>query len=185
MRCSTAVGSGAWSPSTRRRWCVRGLTVTGSGRDLSVEDSGIFVTARGAGAVIEDNRLEDNLIGVNLKGPTAAIVRHNRIEGRHDRADERARQWRQHLELAGLGGRGATRSASAATASSSSPAGTTCSATTAFATCASPCITCTPTKARSAATTRPATMSATPSCIRPASASRATAPTAIATTACC
>jgi len=63
---------------------VRGLTVTGSGRDLSVEDSGIFVTARGAGAVIEDNRLEDNLIGVNLKGPPAAIVRHNRIEGRHD-----------------------------------------------------------------------------------------------------
>lgn len=63
---------------------VRGLTVTGSGRDLSGEDSGIFVTARGAGAVIEDNRLEDNLIGVNLKGPPAAIVRHNRIEGRHD-----------------------------------------------------------------------------------------------------
>ena len=63
---------------------VRGLTVTGSGSDLSVEDSGIFVTARAAGAVIEDNRLEGNLIGVNLKGPKAAVVRHNRIEGRHD-----------------------------------------------------------------------------------------------------
>ena len=69
MRCSTAVGSGAWSPSMRLRWSLRGLTVTGSGRDLSVEDSGIFVTARAAGAVIEDNRLEGNLIGVNLKGP--------------------------------------------------------------------------------------------------------------------
>jgi nitrous oxidase accessory protein len=63
---------------------LRGLTVTGSGSDLAAEDSGIFVTARGAGAVIEDNRLEDNLIGVNLKGPPAAVVRHNRIEGRHD-----------------------------------------------------------------------------------------------------
>ncbi len=64
---------------------VRGLTVTGSGRDLSVEDSGIFVTARAAGAVIEGNLIEGNLIGVNLKGPNGAIVRHNRIEGRHDR----------------------------------------------------------------------------------------------------
>ena len=63
---------------------LRGLTVTGSGSDLAVEDSGIFVTARAAGAVIEDNRLEGNLIGVNLKGPKAAIVRRNRIEGRHD-----------------------------------------------------------------------------------------------------
>jgi nitrous oxidase accessory protein len=63
---------------------LRALTVTGSGSDLAAEDSGIFVTARGAGAVIEDNRLADNLIGVNLKGPSAAVVRHNRIEGRHD-----------------------------------------------------------------------------------------------------
>ena len=63
---------------------LRGMTVTGSGRDLAVEDSGIFVTARAAGAVIEDNLIEGNLIGVNLKGPKAAIVRHNRIEGRHD-----------------------------------------------------------------------------------------------------
>jgi nitrous oxidase accessory protein len=63
---------------------LRGLTVTGSGSDLAVEDSGIFVTARGDGALIEDNLLEGNLIGVNLKGPRAAIVRRNRIEGRHD-----------------------------------------------------------------------------------------------------
>ena len=48
---------------------LRGLTVTGSGRDLSVEDSGIFVTARAAGAVIEGNRLEGNLIGGQPEGP--------------------------------------------------------------------------------------------------------------------
>ena len=63
---------------------LRRLTITGSGSDLAAEDSGIFVTALAAGAVIEGNRLENNLIGVNLKGPAAAIVRHNRIEGRHD-----------------------------------------------------------------------------------------------------
>ena len=60
---------------------VRGLTVTGSGRDLAAEDGGIFVTARAAGALIEDNRLAGNLIGINLKGPKAAIVRRNRVEG--------------------------------------------------------------------------------------------------------
>ena len=64
---------------------LRGLTVTGSGSDLAAEDSGIFVSARAVGAMIEDNRLHGNLIGVNLKGPKAAIVRRNHIEGRHDR----------------------------------------------------------------------------------------------------
>lgn len=64
---------------------LRRLTITGSGSDLAAEDSGIFVTARSAGAVIEDNRLVGNLIGVNLKGPKNAIVRRNHIEGRHDR----------------------------------------------------------------------------------------------------
>ena len=48
---------------------LRGLTVTGSGSDLAVEDSASSSPPRAAGAVIEDNRLEGNLIGVNLKGP--------------------------------------------------------------------------------------------------------------------
>jgi nitrous oxidase accessory protein len=60
---------------------LRGLTVTGSGRDLAAEDGGVFVTARATGALIEDNRLAGNLIGINLKGPKAAIVRRNRVEG--------------------------------------------------------------------------------------------------------
>lgn len=63
---------------------LRGLTIVGSGSDLAAEDSGVFVTSRGTAAVIEDDLLDGNLIGVNLKGPRAAVVRHNRIEGRHN-----------------------------------------------------------------------------------------------------
>jgi nitrous oxidase accessory protein len=69
---------------------VRGLTITGSGAKLSTEDSGIFVTREGDGAVVEHNRLEENLIGVYLKGPENARVRNNTIIGRQDlRMNER------------------------------------------------------------------------------------------------
>jgi nitrous oxidase accessory protein len=48
------------------------------------------VTERATGAVVADNRLEDNLIGVYLKGPTDAQVRGNVILGRRDlRMNER------------------------------------------------------------------------------------------------
>ncbi|HHB12493.1 MAG TPA: nitrous oxide reductase family maturation protein NosD [Chromatiales bacterium] len=63
---------------------VRGLTVTGSGLRLETEDAGIFVTAAGDRARIESNRLEDNLIGIYLKGPRDARVVRNRISGRRD-----------------------------------------------------------------------------------------------------
>jgi nitrous oxidase accessory protein len=74
------------APSIR----IEGVTVTGSGLKLESEDSGIFVTERATGAVVADNRLEDNLIGVYLKGPTDAQVRGNVILGRRDlRMNER------------------------------------------------------------------------------------------------
>lgn len=60
---------------------VRGVIVRGSGDSLATEDSGVFITAEGDRALVTDNRLEGNLIGVNLKGPEAAIVRDNNIEG--------------------------------------------------------------------------------------------------------
>ena len=63
---------------------VRGLTVVNSGEKLATEDSGIFVTAEGDGAIIEGNRLQENLIGVYLKGPKNAVVRGNTIIGRRD-----------------------------------------------------------------------------------------------------
>jgi nitrous oxidase accessory protein len=63
---------------------VRGLTIVNSGETLATEDSGIFVTPDGDDAVIEENHLEHNLIGVYLKGPENALVRDNTIVGRRD-----------------------------------------------------------------------------------------------------
>ncbi len=69
---------------------VSGLTITGSGLKLESEDSGIFVTKRAVGARIEGNRLDDNLIGVYLKGAKDALVKANVIRGRRDlRMNER------------------------------------------------------------------------------------------------
>jgi nitrous oxidase accessory protein len=69
---------------------LENIIVTGSGLQLSTEDSGIFVTAVAKNAHIIGNRLEDNLIGIYLKGPQDAIVRGNTINGRQDlRVNER------------------------------------------------------------------------------------------------
>jgi len=69
---------------------LRGVTVTGSGLDLSTQDSGVFVTPNGDGAVIEDSVISDNLIGIYLSGPENATVRNNIIVGRQDlRVNER------------------------------------------------------------------------------------------------
>lgn len=69
---------------------IENLVITGSGLRLSTEDSGIFITDKGDGAIVNGNTLADNLIGVFLKGPDAAIVMDNRIEGRRDlRVNER------------------------------------------------------------------------------------------------
>ncbi|MEQ8660912.1 MAG: nitrous oxide reductase family maturation protein NosD, partial [Gammaproteobacteria bacterium] len=69
---------------------LRGLVVRNSGTDLSREDSGIYVTEAGDRVRIEDNRLEGNLIGIDLTGPEAAVVQGNTIHGRTDlRMNER------------------------------------------------------------------------------------------------
>lgn len=63
---------------------IRGLTIKHSGDSLATEDSGIFITVQGRNALIESNRLEDNLIGVYLKGAVDARVRRNTIYGSRD-----------------------------------------------------------------------------------------------------
>ena len=69
---------------------IRGLVITGSGLKLESEDSGIFLRPEAAGATIENNDLNDNLIGVYIKGAREAQVRGNRIAGRRDlRVNER------------------------------------------------------------------------------------------------
>jgi nitrous oxidase accessory protein len=69
---------------------VRGLTVRDSGARLDTQDSGIFVDKAGDRALIEDNVLEHNLIGIYFWGPDDAVARNNRITGRSDlRMNER------------------------------------------------------------------------------------------------
>lgn len=63
---------------------LQGVTVRGSGISLFDEDAGVYLTKNAAGAVVEDNFLTENLIGVAVKGATDAIVRRNRIHGRRD-----------------------------------------------------------------------------------------------------
>ncbi len=60
---------------------VRGLTIRNSGDSLATEDAGIFVTPEGDRALVQNNRLTGNLIGVYLKGPENARVRGNVIIG--------------------------------------------------------------------------------------------------------
>ncbi len=60
---------------------VRGLEVRGSGRSLETLDSGIFVEQSARGAVVEDDHLEDNLVGIYLHGAPDAVARHNVVVG--------------------------------------------------------------------------------------------------------
>ena len=61
---------------------IRGLVIRNSGEDFESVDAGVFVSQAGSGALIERNRIENNLFGVYLHGPKAAIVRGNEIIGR-------------------------------------------------------------------------------------------------------
>jgi len=60
---------------------VKGLSIQHSGSDLNTEDSAIFITDKGDRTRIESNHLENNLIGVYLKGPESAVVDNNVIVG--------------------------------------------------------------------------------------------------------
>ena len=60
---------------------IRGLNIRHSGDVAEDENSGIFVTDQGDRALIQANHLQDNLIGVYLKGPDAAVVSNNVITG--------------------------------------------------------------------------------------------------------
>jgi nitrous oxidase accessory protein len=60
---------------------LRGLTIRNSGRELATMDSGVFINKSGHRALVEDNRIEDNLFGIYLWGPKDAVARGNRIRG--------------------------------------------------------------------------------------------------------
>ncbi|PMC18693.1 nitrous oxide reductase family maturation protein NosD [Oligella urethralis] len=60
---------------------VRSLTVMNSGQSLSQMDAGIFLDKTAHRALIEKNRVLDNLVGVYLWGPHNVVVRENYIVG--------------------------------------------------------------------------------------------------------
>ncbi len=69
---------------------LKNVTVTGSGLSLEKQDSGIFLEKSGTNAVIEDNTVIDNLIGVYISGAENSRVYRNHIIGRKDlRMNER------------------------------------------------------------------------------------------------
>ncbi len=60
---------------------IRGLNIRHSGDVAEDEDSGVFITDVGDRTRIENNYLDDNLIGIYLKGPESAVVSNNVIIG--------------------------------------------------------------------------------------------------------
>ncbi len=147
---------------------VRGLEVRGSGKDLYGMDSGIFVAQTATGARVEKNAIIGNLVGIYLHGARDSSALGNRIvglrEGRISEAGDGISVWNAP------GARVVGNDVSyGGTASSARRASGTSSAAIAFANCGSQYITCTRTTARSATTSRRATLSAMRSCIRAAS----------------
>ncbi len=63
---------------------VKGLTVIGSGSSHDTIDSGIQLTKTATAPQILNNVLLGNLYGVDIHGAKDALVKGNRIEGRHD-----------------------------------------------------------------------------------------------------
>ncbi|KPQ07181.1 MAG: nitrous oxidase maturation protein NosD [Rhodobacteraceae bacterium HLUCCA12] len=63
---------------------VRGLEIRGSGSEHQVVDSGIKLDRSAEGALIEDNVLIENLVGVHVYGATDSVVRGNTVIGRQD-----------------------------------------------------------------------------------------------------
>ena len=75
-------GKGRTIEVTAPHVAVRSLAVRGSGMKLDQMHAGVFLGQGATGAIIEDNEIEDNLVGVYVHGARNAIVRHNRIAGR-------------------------------------------------------------------------------------------------------
>jgi nitrous oxidase accessory protein len=75
-------GRGSVVTVTAEGATVRGLTLRGSGSVVDGMDSAVMLRQTAKGAVVEDNRLENNLFGVYVHGAENAVVRSNVISGR-------------------------------------------------------------------------------------------------------
>ncbi len=63
---------------------VRGLTIVGSGSKGKGRDAGVSLGKKAARALVTDNRIIGNLVGVDIRGSKDARVENNVIEGRRD-----------------------------------------------------------------------------------------------------
>ncbi len=63
---------------------VRGLTLVGSGSEHPVVDAGVKLDRSAERALIENNVMIENLVGVHVFGATDSVVRGNTIVGRQD-----------------------------------------------------------------------------------------------------
>ncbi|MBL4645548.1 MAG: nitrous oxide reductase family maturation protein NosD, partial [Rhizobiales bacterium] len=61
---------------------IRGLTIIGSGSKGEGKDAGVALGKKADRAIVENNRLLGNLIGVDVRGTKDALVKDNIIEGR-------------------------------------------------------------------------------------------------------
>ncbi len=61
---------------------VSGITITGSGSSHEARDSGIKLTRKALRASVTDNRLEGNLVGIDIRGAKDALAKANTIIGR-------------------------------------------------------------------------------------------------------
>ena len=78
-------GKGSVITVTGEGAVIRDLLITGSGRSHETIDSGVQLTRTARAALVEGNRLEDNLYGVDIHGANDSIVRGNTIIGGQDR----------------------------------------------------------------------------------------------------
>lgn len=129
---------------------IRQITVRNSGLSLPDMDAGIFLDKPAHNALIENNDILDNLVGVYVWGPHNALVQNNTIVGNKElRLNERGNGvtlWNSPALAFCI-----TIFPGVATAFFPIPAATTFSAITALPSCAMRCTTCTPITARSAA----------------------------------
>ncbi len=79
-----AGGHGSVIKVTGEDVVIRGLTLTGSGSSHQDIDSGVQMTREARRVLVENNRIEGNLYGVDIHGARDSIVRGNTIVGRRD-----------------------------------------------------------------------------------------------------
>ena len=86
----SASGEGSVITVTAPDTEIRGLTLTGSGLSHETLDAGVKLTKTAHRAIVRDNRILNNLTGVDVHGARDALVANNLIEGRQDlRMNER------------------------------------------------------------------------------------------------